>query len=444
MARTTFKEFTTLVQSLRLAAKKANSEISGVDELKNKYKDSNYTGANKPADYDADEEYTVLYKLGPIVDELVDGLEAVEEEIKDIHKYIEGQVGRDADVMLLPPTLRFRASNGTVYDVLTFDEGSGESILTADDVYVGANSLYVNGKKVIHDDAETINITTDLDQNLQIKTTGAGALQLTSQNGGIAFTVINSDNSTGTTTFNSNVTVSSNSTVSGDNATTGLQLGKTRMNGDLLLQANSIIISDQGKIAFGGDATNTYIAANTDTPEDLEIHADQDVILRPDGRVVVGSTAVIDSTGTWVGPGSGLKGEVGAQGDKGNTGAQGPQGAQGSTGPQGDKGNTGAQGPQGAQGAQGPQGDKGNTGAQGPQGAQGAQGPQGDTRYYKELNWCYKVLKETRVIHGSSTGPNRCSRRLKVTIREFKVLKVTSRSYKVLLALKETQGVQGS
>jgi hypothetical protein len=121
--------------------------------------------------------------------------------------------------------------------------------------------------------------------------------------------------------------------------------------------------------------------------------------------VTIGSTKVIDETGHWVGPVTGLAGTpgptgpAGAQGPQGATGAgaqgpqgapgnTGPQGAQGNTGPQGAPGNTGPQGAQGSTGAQGAPGNNGSPGAQGPQGAQGntgaqgapgAQGPQGYT-----------------------------------------------------------------
>ena len=84
------------------------------------------------------------------------------------------------------------------------------------------------------------------------------------------------------------------------------------------------------------------------------------------GGVTVGGTAVIDSSGAWVGSNSGL---VGA------TGATGPQGAQGADG------NDGATGPQGATGATGPQGATGAAGSTGSQGATGATGPAGSTSY---------------------------------------------------------------
>ena len=41
------------------------------------------------------------------------------------------------------------------------------------------------------------------------------------------------------------------------------------------------------KIAFDSDSTNTFIKADTATPESLEIHADQNIQLRPDGYVVI-------------------------------------------------------------------------------------------------------------------------------------------------------------
>ena len=46
------------------------------------------------------------------------------------------------------------------------------------------------------------------------------------------------------------------------------------------------------KITFANDATNTFIKANTQTPESLEIRADQDIIINPDRYVVIATGAV--------------------------------------------------------------------------------------------------------------------------------------------------------
>lgn len=52
------------------------------------------------------------------------------------------------------------------------------------DVYIGPGSLYINGKKVIEDVSDTMNITTSLDQNLSVKTSGTGTLQIQSVGSG--------------------------------------------------------------------------------------------------------------------------------------------------------------------------------------------------------------------------------------------------------------------
>ena len=64
---------------------------------------------------------------------------------------------------------------------ITYDLGS--TTMMWRDIYVGPGSLYVNGKKVIEDNAGTINITTDINQNLKVETTGTGTLQLSSAAG---------------------------------------------------------------------------------------------------------------------------------------------------------------------------------------------------------------------------------------------------------------------
>lgn len=100
----------------------------------------------------------------------------------------------------------------------------------------------------------------------------------------------------------------------------------------------------------------------------------------------VGKMPMIDSTGKWVGPTTGLAGPQGPKGDVGPSGPQGIQGPKGDTGaqgptgpagPQGIKGDTGAAGPEGTQGPKGDTGLTGPAGAQGPKGDAGPAGPQG-------------------------------------------------------------------
>ena len=64
----------------------------------------------------------------------------------------------------------------------TYDLGSPTKVWK--DVYVGPGSLYVNGKKVLEDDSDTITVSTDEDQDLRITTTGTGSIELFAQGTG--------------------------------------------------------------------------------------------------------------------------------------------------------------------------------------------------------------------------------------------------------------------
>ena len=74
------------------------------------------------------------------------------------------------------------------------------------DVYIGPGSLYLNGTKILDDSSDTINMRTDIDQALNIQTSGTGTLTLRSD----SVTQINSGNTsanpakTGTIILNAN------------------------------------------------------------------------------------------------------------------------------------------------------------------------------------------------------------------------------------------------
>ena len=113
--------------------------------------------------------------------------------------------------------------------------------------------------------------------------------------------------------------------------------------------------------------------------------------------ITVGTTNVINSSGAWVGPNSGLQGATGVTGSTGPTGSAGAPGATGITGPTGPTGGvgatglsgptgnigptglTGSAGPTGATGVAGPTGPTGGTGGQGATGVTGPTGPYGPT-----------------------------------------------------------------
>ena len=54
----------------------------------------------------------------------------------------------------------------------------GSSSAAFADIYVGPGSLYVNGKKVIEDDSNTMTVSTDADQDLRLTTSGSGSVEL--------------------------------------------------------------------------------------------------------------------------------------------------------------------------------------------------------------------------------------------------------------------------
>ncbi|TAJ23482.1 MAG: collagen-like protein [Planctomycetota bacterium] len=98
--------------------------------------------------------------------------------------------------------------------------------------------------------------------------------------------------------------------------------------------------------------------------------------------ITVNGQLVIDTSGQWVGPSSGLvgpAGPTGPTGPAGEAGAQGPAGADGAAGPTGPEGPIGPIGPTGPEGAVGPAGPTGPEGPIGPTGAEGSIGPAGPT-----------------------------------------------------------------
>ena len=76
---------------------------------------------------------------------------------------------------------------------LTDNEYSlGSSSNAFKDVFVGPGSLYINNKKILgelENDADTINITTGVDEHIQINTNGQGLLKLQSENNNIQLVI---------------------------------------------------------------------------------------------------------------------------------------------------------------------------------------------------------------------------------------------------------------
>jgi len=141
MARVNLKLLSQLRQGLNLTNAIDTGTYADVSDITNKYKAAELSGANKPVEYTADEEYTNLLKLGPIVDQLVISVKALEDEIQNLHEYIEGQLGNDADTAVLPPTLNFLDSNNNPVNVITFDPETANSTISLGGSQINASDL---------------------------------------------------------------------------------------------------------------------------------------------------------------------------------------------------------------------------------------------------------------------------------------------------------------
>ena len=360
ITRTSLKEFTSLVSNLRFASKIENAEINSVEDLKNKYKDPSFSGANKPAEYAADEEYTRLYKLGPIVDDLVDGVEAIEVEIKDLHKYIEGQLGKDADISTLPPKVKAYNSEGQLISLI--EEGA----------WVGPNS----GLKGEPGAQGPKGNTGAQGAQGSVGDTGPAGPQ------GASFT---------SATIQENRLVLENDTFgpfdvgnvigpagpqgpAGSNGVQGVkgQTGAPGDTGDTGAQGEK---GDQGPQGAQG-AQGSAGATGPVGPQGASFTS---ATIQENRLVLENDTFGPFDVGNVIGPqgAQGVQGVKGNTGDTGDTGATGPQGAQGDQGSVGDTGPVGPQGAQGVQGVKGNTGDTGDTGATGPAGPQGPAGSNG-------------------------------------------------------------------
>jgi hypothetical protein len=118
---------------------------------------------------------------------------------------------------------------------VTYDLGSTTKMWK--DIYVGPGSLYVNGQKVLEDDAGTITVSADTNQNVALVTSGTGDVELNA--GG-----------TGVINAQSDMLFDSSQTIGG---TGGLTLSSN-------INASSNYINNVGTPATAGDATNkTYV-----------------------------------------------------------------------------------------------------------------------------------------------------------------------------------------
>jgi hypothetical protein len=255
------------------------------------------------------------------------------------------------------------------------------------DLFVGNHSLYVGGQQVVSNDDGTIVISADVDQNVQLKTSGGGDIEFL-------------PDGTGVVQLKGSVQIPSNKfLMTNDNM--ALQIGNDlSVDGDIValkLNGSSIdqLLNDVSSLKSLMDSDTTaldnlqevvdFITANRKTLEALTIASIAGLQGALDNKANKDLSNVLALPASVQAQ---LKGDKGEKGDVGPTGDVGPQGPQGNTGP---KGSTGAIGPQGIQG------EVGLTGPVGPKGDKGEKGDDADISAIVKYNNMQFALNITGV-----------------------------------------------
>lgn len=139
MARINLKSLAALQSNLKLK-QRTLSEITA------KFQDAARSGNNKPAQYGSDQEYTDLFALGPVVKDLAEAVKAIEEEIEDIHQYIESSLGNTADETVIPDgglDITNPADGNRPKEIITIDDSSGDVTVKGDSFELGDSGFTI-------------------------------------------------------------------------------------------------------------------------------------------------------------------------------------------------------------------------------------------------------------------------------------------------------------
>ena len=89
MARISLKSYASLIAAFKLNKSKvtADSEKAKLVAL----------GDTLAAHYSDGEKYSNLIKIGPVVENAIDGVHSLEEQVAHLHEFVLGQLGEEAD-----------------------------------------------------------------------------------------------------------------------------------------------------------------------------------------------------------------------------------------------------------------------------------------------------------------------------------------------------------
>jgi hypothetical protein len=248
-------------------------------------------------------------------------------------------------------TLTLDKATGTLtaYNILPAANNTyslGNSSIVWKDIYIGPGSLYINGKEVLSESANTIIVSTDTNQGLALQTSGTGGIVLDPQGTG-SIQVKN----TLQILAGKSITSSDGSAISIGNPIAVDSITSKSDNADLTLTANgsgSVRITDDlivsGNIIFTGTAftVNTQTVSISDNIIDLNSDFTTGTPTENAGiRVIRGDEVAVvlrwnesldhweytnDGTNYNILGQKGDKGEIGNKGDKGETGQKGDKG----------------------------------------------------------------------------------------------------------------------
>ena len=123
-------------------------------------------------------------------------------------------------------------ASGTVSTRNIGDTNNRFANVWADEVHVGASSLYVNGKKVISDVSDVMSFTTNVDQSMAVKALGTGNLTLQTDQGTLWLTSNQGIQASG----KGGITM----TVPADNASQNINLTNNSLSGNINLNATGV------------------------------------------------------------------------------------------------------------------------------------------------------------------------------------------------------------
>jgi hypothetical protein len=191
--------------------------------------------------------------------------------------------------------------------------------------------------------------------------------------------------------------IGSDATISGKAFTTTYVIPASQLflgaAGNAILGFNSTSMNLQNSLPFVTNTSNVQVGTSPDFGGGRSVLGMNDVVIVPTGARPTNGVIIYVQTGTlkWINPTGTIYNLATAGG-----GATGPAGPQGATGPAGTIGPQGSPGVTGAQGVQGP------TGTVGPQGVQGVTGPIGPAG----LNATGSVFFGGPITTGGATGVN--------------------------------------